>query len=123
MNLFHDRQSDDYVQEAVQRCRGHIAYTHYGAWNFSENGDGDVVQDPALSFGGPINYEAFINALQHAGYDGYLVSEYCTPVLKNHTIAGIEEVDRGTCLALSYMKRLVRRAASASKPDRLTAVV
>ena len=107
--LFHDRQSDEYVQEAVERCGEHVAYTHYGAWNFSENAEGEVVQDPAPSFGGRINYEAFINGLQLAGYGGYLVSEYCTPVLKDHTIAGIEEVDRGTRLALRYMKRLVSK--------------
>ena len=105
--LFHDRQSDAYVQEAVERCGEHVAYTHYGAWNFSETAEGEVVQDPAPSFGGRINYEAFINGLHQAGYGGYLASEYCTPVLKDHNIAGIEEVDRGTRLALRYMKRLV----------------
>jgi sugar phosphate isomerase/epimerase len=119
VNLFYDRQSDQYVREAVERCREHIVYTHYGAWNFSETSDGDVVQDPAPSFGGKINYEVFIEALQQTGYDGYLVSEYCTPVLKNHTIAGIEEIDRGTRLALRYMQRIVNRAAAASRPDPL----
>jgi len=114
VNLFHDRQSDQYVQEAVQRCGEHVAYTHYGAWNFSETAEGEVVQDPAPSFGGRINYEAFINALRQVGYDGYAASEYCTPVLTNHTIAGIEEIDRGTRLALRYMKQLMREAASAS---------
>src|SRR5688572_2933172 len=64
VNLFHDRQSTEYVQEAVQKCGEHIAYTHYGAWNFSETSDGRVVQDPSPSFGGLINYEAFVNALQ-----------------------------------------------------------
>jgi sugar phosphate isomerase/epimerase len=82
-----------------------------------------VVQDPAPSFGGLINYEVFINSLQQIGYDGYLVSEYCTPVLKNHTIAGIEEIDRGTRLALKYITRLVENAAQAGKPDGLRAVV
>lgn len=122
VNLFYDRQSDEYVQEAVLRCGEHLVYTHYGAWNFSEAGEGEVVQEPAPSFGGMINYEAFVKALQQIGYDGYLVSEYCTPVLKNHTIAGIEEIDHGTRLALRYMKRLVH-AASASEPDQLRAVV
>lgn len=121
--LFYDRQSDEYIREAVQRCGEHIAYTHYGAWNFSETTDGEVLQDPSPSFGGKINYEAFINALRQIGYEGYLVSEYCTAVLKNHQIAGIEEIDRGTRLALRYMKRLVNSAAPASKPDQLRAVV
>lgn len=123
VNLFHDRQSDEYIQEAVQRCGEHIAYTHYGAWNFSETTDGEVVQDPAPSFGGLINYDAFIKALQRVGYGGYLVSEYCTPVLKHHTIAGIEEIDRGTRLSLRYMKRLVRSALAANKRDQFPTAV
>jgi sugar phosphate isomerase/epimerase len=122
VNLFYDRQSDDYVREAVRQCRAHLAYTHYGAWNFSETPEGDVIQDPAPSFGGKINYEAFISALHQIGYDGYLVSEYCTPVLKHHSIAGIEEIDRGTRLALRYVKRLVEHASSASKPEPFRAV-
>jgi sugar phosphate isomerase/epimerase len=116
VNLFYDRQSDDYVRESVQRCREHLVYTHYGAWNFSEAGDGDVVQDPAPSFGGLINYEVFVDALHHIGYTGYLTSEYCTPVLRNHQIAGMDAIDEGTRLALRYMKRLVDRATAASKP-------
>jgi hypothetical protein len=123
VNLFYDRQSDEYVRESVMRCRDELVYTHYGAWDFSETAEGLVVQDPAPSFGGLINYEVFINSLQQIGYDGYLVSEYCTPVLKNHTIAGIEEIDRGTRLALKYITRLVENAAQAGKPDGLRAVV
>jgi sugar phosphate isomerase/epimerase len=122
--LFYDRQSDEYVREAVDRCRDHIVYTHYGAWNFSETPDGRIVQDPAPSFGGRINYEVFIDALQRIGYDGYLASEFCTPALKDHRIAGIEEIDRGTRLALKYMKRLVHTAASpADRPDQIRAAV
>jgi sugar phosphate isomerase/epimerase len=110
--LFYDRQSDDYVREAVQKCKEHLVYTHYGAWNFSENSKGDAVQDPAPSFGGKINYEVFVHALHRMQYDGYLVSEYCLPVVKNHAIAGVEEVDRATVLALQYMKHLVHKTAA-----------
>ena len=109
--LFYDRQSEEYVREAVRACKDRLAYTHYGAWNFSENNKGEVVQDPAPSFGGKINYEAFLDELQKTGYDGYLVSEYCLPVLKNHSVAGIEEVDRANRLALKYMKSIVEHAA------------
>lgn len=116
--LFYERQSDEYIREAVDRCAPHIVYTHYGAWNFSETAHGEVVQEPAPSFGGRINYEAFIRALHKNGYGGYLVSEYCTAALKNHTIAGIEEVDRGTRLALRYIQRIVNTVAPspASRP-------
>jgi sugar phosphate isomerase/epimerase len=123
VNLFYDRQSDAYVDEAMQRCGPHIAYTHYGAWNFSETANGEVVQDPAPSFGGLINYGAFVKGLQQIGYDGYLVSEYCTPVLKNHTIAGIEAIDEGTRLSLRYMKRLVTEAVGAAPVNRVPAAV
>lgn len=110
--LFYDRQSDEYVREAVHKCKGHLVYTHYGAWNFSESEEGEAIQDAAPSFGGKINYETFIRALQEMNYNGYLVSEYCLPVLKNHSIAGIEEVDRANRLALKYMKRILEKTSS-----------
>lgn len=123
VNLFYDRQSDEYVTEAVDRCREHLAYTHYGAWNFSQTADREVQQDPAPSFGGTINYEAFIKALLQIGYDGYVVSEYCTPALERHRIAGIDAIDEGTRLALRYVKRIVQDASAVGKPDSLRAVV
>jgi sugar phosphate isomerase/epimerase len=123
VNLFYDRQGDAYVEEAVQRCAPYIAYTHFGSWNFSETAKGEVVQDPSPSFGGLINYAAFLKALLRVGYDGYFVSEYCTPVLKNHTIAGIEAIDEGTRLSLRYMQRLLERVAGAASVNRVKAAV
>jgi len=111
INLFQERQSDAYIEEAVQRCGTDIAYTHFGAWNFSEGAGGEVVQDPAPGFGGQINYAAYVRALDRMGYEGYLVSEYCLPILENHRLAGIEAIDRATQLALRYMKRVVQEAA------------
>ena len=73
--LFYERQDDAYVREAVRQCRDLIGYTHYGAWNFRETGEGQIEQGPAPSFGGRINYETFIDALAETGYDGYLSSE------------------------------------------------
>ena len=119
--LFYERQDPAYVREAVHRCREHVVYTHYGAWNFTETPDGRVLQGPAPSFGGQINYETFVDALQEVGYTGYLSSEYCVAVVKNHQLAGIEEVGRGTSLALRYMKQLVERGAVTPKPERLVA--
>ena len=113
--LFADRQSDEYVRKAVEQCGKEILYTHYGAWNFSENGAGEVIQDPAPFHGGKINYDVFIEALHQQGYNGYLVSEYCLPLIRNHQIAGIEEVDKATILGMRYMKNLVDRVTSANK--------
>jgi sugar phosphate isomerase/epimerase len=116
--LFYERQSPEYIHEAVQACGPHIVFTHYGAWNFDESANGEVVQQPAPSFGGLINYEAFVGELQKIGYEGYLTSEYCTAALKNHRIAGIEEVDRGTTLALRYLRAVLAKT-SARKPQQL----
>ncbi len=111
--LFYERQSDEYVREAVENCKGHIVHSHYGAWNFSQKKSGEIVQDPSPSTGDLINYQAFVEALYHIGYTGYLTSEYCLPVVKNHQIAGIEEVDHATRISLQYMKQLVQQAVLA----------
>jgi sugar phosphate isomerase/epimerase len=110
--LFSDRQKSDYVHEAVAKCGDNLLYTHYGAWNFTEAEDGEVIQEPAPHHGGKINYEVFIEALHQQGYEGYLVSEYCLPLIKNHKIAGIEAVDEATIMALRYMKKLVERVTA-----------
>jgi sugar phosphate isomerase/epimerase len=108
--LFHERQSDDYMREAVRECGRHVFLSHYGAWNFAQRPAGDLVQQPAPSVGGPINYARFVAELQQAGYDGYLVSEYCLPCVKDHRIAGIDEIDRANIQALAYMKSTVLAA-------------
>jgi sugar phosphate isomerase/epimerase len=105
--LFQERQSDEYVREAVRACAGHILLTHYGAWNFGESAGGGVVQEPAPSFGGLINYRTFLAELQRTGYDGFVVAEYCLPCVQDHRIGGIEEIDRANALSLAYMKSLV----------------
>ena len=54
-----------------------------------------------------MNYARYLSELKRAGYEGYVVSEYCLPCVKDHRIAGIDEIDRATAMALAYMKRLV----------------
>jgi sugar phosphate isomerase/epimerase len=111
--LFYERQTDEYIREAVEQCRDHLVHSHYGAWNFSQKKNGEIQQDPSPSSGNLINYPAFIEALYHSGYSGYLTSEYCLPVIKDHQLAGIEEVDRATRITLQYMKQLVQQAVLA----------
>jgi len=113
--MFFDRQDTEYVREAVEKCSEYIRYTHYGAWNFSESEDGEVILDPAPGHGGMINYQTFIEALHHYGYDGYLTSEYCLPVLRNHNLCGIEDIDEATRRGLRYMKELVRQVTTSKK--------
>jgi sugar phosphate isomerase/epimerase len=107
--MFYDRQRTEYVQEAVEKCIEYIRYSHYGAWNFSESENGEIILDPAPGHGGKINYEAFLDALHQYGYDGWLTSEYCLPVLRNHQLCGIEDVDDATRRGLRYMKELLKR--------------
>ena len=113
--LFSDRQKTEYVREAVDKCAEYIQYTHYGAWNFTENANGEIVQEPAPHHGGKINYEAFLDGLYQHGFDGYLVSEYCLPMIRNHQIMGVEEIDKATERAMRYIKQLLNKIASVKK--------
>ncbi|HEY4875127.1 MAG TPA: sugar phosphate isomerase/epimerase family protein, partial [Puia sp.] len=61
--LFYERQSDEYIREAIDNCRGHILHTHYGAWNFTQKKNGEIIQEPSPSSGNLINYPAFVEAL------------------------------------------------------------
>jgi sugar phosphate isomerase/epimerase len=112
--LFKERQSDAYVRAAVRACGEHILLTHYGAWNFSETATGDIVQEPAPSFGADINYAVYLAELQRIGYRGYVVSEYCLPCVTNHRVGGIEDIDRATRQGLSYIRPLIRQRAPAA---------
>jgi sugar phosphate isomerase/epimerase len=114
--LFSDRQRREYVREAVLKCAEHIVYTHFGAWNFSETPEGDVVQDPAPFHGGTINYDTFIETLLEVGYDGYLTAEYCLPVIRNHQIAGIDVVDQAINQGTRYFKKLLASGTNAGFP-------
>ncbi len=49
--MFFDRQRTDYVREAVEKCKDYIRHSHYGAWNFSERENGDIILDPAQNHG------------------------------------------------------------------------
>jgi sugar phosphate isomerase/epimerase len=108
--LFYERQTDEYIHEAIRQCKRYIVHTHYGAWNFNRKEDGEIVQEPSPSSGKLINYSAFIDGLYHSGYQGYLVSEYCLPVVREHRFAGIEEIDHATRISLQYMKELLQQA-------------
>lgn len=118
--LFSDRQKTEYVREAVEKCAEHILHTHYGAWNFTEDADGEIVQEPAPHHGGKINYEAFIEGLFQHGYNGYLVSEYCLPMIQKHKICGVEEIDKATIRGMRYMKTLLQKIAVAKKTGTAT---
>ena len=111
--LFYERQTDEYIREAVQKCGKNMVYTHYGAWNISENEDGEIIQDPSPSSGNLVNYQTFIEELQNIGYSGYLTSEYCLPAYKNHQYSGIEAIDHATRISLQYMKQLVHNSIMA----------
>lgn len=108
------QQSDEYITKAVQECRDLIVYSHFNG-EFRETVDGDFIQElydasGLTSPGGSlINYEVFIRELKKIGYDGYLAYEVCGPVLVNHQLQGLEEVDRLVKAALGYMKKLIAK--------------
>ncbi|MGC4036124.1 MAG: sugar phosphate isomerase/epimerase family protein [Chitinophagaceae bacterium] len=121
--MFFDRQKTEYVRESVEKCSDLIRYTHYGAWNFSETEDGEIVLDPAPGHGGQINYETFFEALYQHGYDGYLTSEYCLPVLKDHKVTGVEAIDAATKRGLKYMKQLIKKISAKKTVQQKAAVI
>jgi sugar phosphate isomerase/epimerase len=103
--LFIERQSDEYIREAVDVCGDLIGgISHYGSWNFRRNEKGEVEQDDSRLH---INYPAYIRELKRVNFNGYLVQEQCSPVVKDHEYQGVEEVDRQAKLAIEYMKKLL----------------
>ena len=108
------QQSDEYITKAVQECRDLMVYSHFNG-GFRETADGDFIQEPhdvpglTPPGGSLINYEAFVRELKKIGYEGYLAYEVCGPVLVNHQLQGIEEVDRLVKAALGYMKKLIAK--------------
>lgn len=120
--MFFDRQKTEYVRESVEKCKEFISYSHYGAWNFSESESGEIILDPAPGHGGIINYETFLQGLHQIGYEGFITSEYCLPVIKDHKIVGSEAVDRATELGLRYMKQLQARVSAVARKQPVPAM-
>lgn len=104
-----DRQDDEYIKEAVERCRDLIVLSHYSSLHFDELPSGEIVQRPATYLPGKplVNYSAFIKELARIGYEGFLSSEECAPVLEKHGYASVEVVDRHVKAGLKYMRRLI----------------
>ncbi len=102
-------QSDEYIHEAVECCKEvGIVHSHYGSPLFDELPSGEIVMKPEWFIGNAyVNYPAYVKELKRIGYDGFIASEECSPVLENHEYKGIEVVDRHVKAALKYMKELV----------------
>ena len=100
--LFKERQSDDYMREAVRACARARPADALRRLELRRAGHGrgragavPVVRRRRSTT------RRYLAELQQAGYDGYLVSEYCLPCVKDHRIAGIDEIDRATAMALA----------------------
>jgi sugar phosphate isomerase/epimerase len=109
------QQTDAYIAKAVQECRDLIVYSHFNG-HFREVGKGEVIQEgydiPGVTSprGMVMNYPAFVRELKKIGYKGYLAYEVCGPVLVNHKLQGLDEVDREVKAALAYMRNLIAKA-------------
>ena len=102
-----ERQDDEYIKEAVQKCRGLIVLSHYGSWDFRPTESGGIIQLPMERTGTVVNYRSYVRELSNIGYNGFLAQEECAPVLVDHKLQGIEEVDRRVSAAVKHMRRLV----------------
>lgn len=103
------KQSDDYIHEAVEACKEvGIVHSHYGSPLFDELPSGEITYERDDYIGGVYtNYPAFIKELKGIGYNGYLASEECAPVLENHEFQGIDVAERHVKAALRYLKTLI----------------
>jgi sugar phosphate isomerase/epimerase len=111
-----DRQEDEYVKEAVQKCKSLIIHSHYGSWDFRPTGSGNITQLPSARTGKVINYKTFVQELSNIGYTGFLAQEECAPVLVNHEYQGIEEVDRRVTAAAKFMRQLIAGTPKIATP-------
>ncbi|MEM3956812.1 MAG: sugar phosphate isomerase/epimerase family protein [Thermoproteota archaeon] len=102
-------QSDEYIHEAVESCKEiGIVLSHYGSSSFDESPSGEIIMKRSQLIGDQyVNYPAFIRELKRIGYDGFISSEECSPVLEDHEYQGIDTVDRHVKAALKYMKKLI----------------
>jgi sugar phosphate isomerase/epimerase len=56
------------------------------------------------------DWETFFKACKEIGYKGYLAHEQCSPIIvKDHKIAGLDDVDRRNQAAFDYLKGLLKR--------------
>jgi len=108
--LFAD-QSDEYIHRAVESCREiGIVHSHYGSHSFDLAEDGTIIIKRKIypwMKADRVNYAAFVNELKRIGYEGFIASEECAPVLENHKPQGIDVVDRRVKAALKYMRMLI----------------
>jgi sugar phosphate isomerase/epimerase len=110
-----DRQDDDYVREAVRKCKDSIVLSHYGSWDFRTTESGNIIQLANDRTGKVVNYSTFIRELSNAEYKGFLVQEECAPVLINHQYQGIDEVDRHVTSAVNYMRHLITKMPAVAR--------
>ena len=103
------RQDEEYIKEAVEKCKDLIVLSHYGSLSFDETPSGEIIQKPSAGLPGKtlVNYPAFVKELKRIGYKGVISSEECAPVLERHQYASMEVVDRHVKAALKYMRRLL----------------
>lgn len=102
-------QSDEYIHEAVEACKDiGIIHSHYGSPVFDQLPSGEITYERDDYIGGVYtNFMAFIRELKRIGYEGYLVSEECAPVLEDHAYQGIDVAERHVKAAFKYMKSLI----------------
>ncbi len=95
--------------EAVESCREiGIVLSNYSSSSFDESPSGEIIMKRSQLIGDQyVNYPAFIRELKRIGYDGFISSEECSPVLEDHEYQGIDTVDRHVKAALKYMKKLI----------------
>jgi sugar phosphate isomerase/epimerase len=99
---------DHGTAETVRKTASLLVHSHYNG-EFRRNAEGRLVSTHK------VGYEAFVDALVAASFDGFMNWEFCHPAMQFGQRAGVDYVHRVTREALDYMKTLRNEAEAKAK--------
>jgi sugar phosphate isomerase/epimerase len=124
INIEPEAESGEHARAMAAASGKLLAHSHMNG-EFARRPDGSVELVAGGYFDGrfwgrQVAYEAYIDALVAAGYQGYIDWEFCHPARENGRPAGIEYIHRQTQMAFEYVSAL--RAAAEEKMKAVGAV-
>ena len=108
-----ESQDPGFIRKTVQDMKDLMVYSHTISIVNKRTVGGAVFGWEEVVPGSPkdqCEWEVFIKAAMENGYEGYLSHEQCSPmIVKGHTIADIDEVDRRYVEAINFFKPLLNK--------------
>jgi sugar phosphate isomerase/epimerase len=119
INIEPEAESAEHAHAMVAASGDLLVHSHMNG-EFARRPDGSVELVAGGYFdrhfrGRKVAYEAYIDALVAAGYQGYIDWEFCHPALENGRPAGIEYTHNQTRMAFDYISSLRAAAEERAK--------